>query len=166
MPEFWLDADVFIESRKGPYSFDVAPGFWDLLHEMFAAGVIGSSLTVYDEILKGNDELVDWVKAEQSQLAIFEEPDDEVQLAYRGIADFVEANFEANRAADFLAGADAWLIAHGRAKGGTVVTFERAIVSIEAKKVKIPNICSEFNVEVINTYQMLARLGARFRHSP
>ena len=31
MPEFWIDSDSLIESKKGPYAFDIAPGFWKFL---------------------------------------------------------------------------------------------------------------------------------------
>jgi hypothetical protein len=162
MPDYWLDADVFIESRKGPYDFQIAPGFWELLRQKAGEGAIASTITVYDEILKGTDELVDWVKQQQDDFGMFLEPDDEVQAAFREIANYVQANYDIDKARTFLGGADPWLIAHAKAKGGIVVTFEAASRSIGARKVKIPNVCLEFDVVVKNTYGMLKELGANF----
>ncbi|MCB0596496.1 MAG: DUF4411 family protein [Lewinellaceae bacterium] len=66
--------------------------------------------------------------------------------------------WEAN---DFLSGADPWVIAQAKVEGAKVITMEK-LVGSESKKVKIPNICIEFDVEWLSTYQLLRALGARF----
>ena len=42
-----------------------------------------------------------------------------------------------------------------------VVTFEK-LVPPNSEKVKIPNICEEFDVDYCTLYDMLDRLGAKF----
>ena len=59
----------------------------------------------------------------------------------------------------FMNRADPWVIAHAIAQGGTVVSLEGCAPNTSTK-VKIPNVCSHFNVTCINTYQMLRELGA------
>lgn len=59
---------------------------------------------------------------------------------------------------EFATVADAWLIAHAHAMGATVVTLEVFNPDIK-KKIPIPNVCREFGVEAIDTFEMMRRLG-------
>ena len=86
------------------------------------------------------------------------EPNATVQVALGEIADYVNGNFAASRAASFLRGADPWVIAHALMAEGIVVTQE-ARVPANSTKVKIPNICTVFRVRSMNTYRMLRELG-------
>lgn len=64
MPELWLDADSFITPKRGPYSFELVPGFWAFLQQKAKEGIIGSSLLVYDELQNGSeDDLVKWANS-------------------------------------------------------------------------------------------------------
>jgi hypothetical protein len=56
-PCHWLDANVFIEAKNGPYNFDMAPGFWRWLEKASKDGLIRSPISVYPEIEKGTDDL-------------------------------------------------------------------------------------------------------------
>ncbi len=160
MADYWLDSNVFIEGKKGPYGFDIAPRFWSLIDEKAAAGRISSSTLVYNELLDGQDDLVGWAQ-ERRASGLFIEPNPAVQQAFRTITEYVNANYPATNATrKFLDRADPWVIAHAIAQGGTVVTLE-ARVSDNSQQVKIPNVCghSSFNVRYVNTYQMLRELG-------
>ena len=162
LPEYWLDANTFIQAKNGHYGFDIVPGFWEFLDQRSDEGVVSSSTLVYDELVSDfEDELADWVK-ERRGTNLFLEPDEAVQDALREIAQHVNENYEPNQAAEFLAGADPWLIAHARAQGGKVVTQE-VRVGGNSKKVKIPNVCDAFGVESVNMYQMLRESGASLR---
>ena len=44
MPEYWLDSNIFIEGKKGPYGFDIAPRFWVLIDELVAGSRYVSEL--------------------------------------------------------------------------------------------------------------------------
>ena len=57
MCRYYLDANVFIQAKNGPYGMDIAPSFWKLLDEQSEAGVICGSSMVYKELVAGDDEL-------------------------------------------------------------------------------------------------------------
>ena len=158
MADYWLDSNVFIEANKGPYGFDIAPGFWTLLDEMFNAGRICSSITVYRELPAKNDDVARWAKERRSS-GLFPEPGPAVQDRFRAIAAYVSNRYPANQSNRFLSGADPWVIAHAAADGGVVVTMETRVPD-NSQKAKIPNVGDQFNVRSINTYQMLRELGA------
>ena len=63
--------------------------------------------------------------------------------------------------AKFLDGADLWIIAAARTLGATVVTQEQA-AGAGTRKIKIPNVCAQFDVNCLNTFQMPDTLDARF----
>ena len=162
MPEFWIDTNVFIQAKDGPYAFDIAPGFWSLLDEMTAEGRIASSSLVYDELQKVEDDLAKWARARRRSTGLFIQPDWSTQEAFQKVSNHIQETYAQNQAREFLGKADPWLIAHAIAGGGKVVTME-VRVPANSQKVKIPNVCDAFGVETLNTYQMLRELGASFK---
>ena len=135
---YWMDADVFIQSKNGPYGFDIAPGFWRRIELGAADGILRSIKLVYDELARGNDELVDWAKVMNTN-GFFVSPDESVQLALRDVAAHVKANWEDPYVAEFFDGADPWIIAQAKADSGIVVTRESA-KRPNARKVRIPDV--------------------------
>ncbi len=157
MPEFWLDTNSLVEPRKGPYGFDIAPRFWKFLEQKINEGIIASSVTVYDEVdNEAEDDLLQWAK-QQKDVGFFVEPDTIVQTVFREVADYVNKTYPPHQASEFLDGADPWIIAHAKAYGGRVVTFEKAAPN--AKKPKIPDVADHFEVECLNIYEMARELG-------
>ena len=61
MSRFCLDANVLIQAKNGPYPFDIFPSFWNWLDEQFANGTVYSSIFVYEELAKYDDQLSEWV---------------------------------------------------------------------------------------------------------
>ena len=158
MPRYWLDSNVFIEGFKGPYAFDIAPRFWDLIDEMIDGGRLSCPVRVYEELQDVQDDLARWVR-ERRQSGLFVEPDPVVQEEFRAIAEYVTQRYPDNQARRrFLDRADPWVIAHSIGMGGSVVTLE-PIVPRTSQQVKIPNVCDGLNVRWINTYDMLRELG-------
>jgi len=49
MCRYYLDANVFIQGKNGPYGMDIASSFWKLLDSQAEAGVICSSRMVYED---------------------------------------------------------------------------------------------------------------------
>jgi len=124
VPDFWLDSDSFITPNRGPYAFDIAPGFWAFLERVAGEGVIASSRLVYEELHGGTgDDLSNWAEA-MNERGFFVDPDAGVQAAFQEIADYVNNRYPPHQAAHFLGGADPWIIAHAKAYAGVVVTFE------------------------------------------
>jgi hypothetical protein len=154
-----MDADSLMQPKDGPYKIERVPSFWEFIEAKAAAGIIASSVFVYREICDAyqGDPLRIWAEA-RAGTPLFREPSDDVQCCMNEVADYVNGNYEPEQAQLFLAKADPWLIAHAKADGGTVVTFE-ALVGPGAKIVKIPNVCRALGLgDPINTYQMLDAL--------
>jgi len=147
VPNYWLDSNVFIEAKNGYYGFEIAPGFWEALDEHAAHGRVGSSIVVHDELVAGDDELAQWARERTDSFVM---PDQNVQDLFNDVADYVRKTYNDPFAADFLSKADPWVIAHALSEGNTVVTQE-VLAGKDSRKVKIPNVCREFNVRYINT---------------
>ena len=157
MPDYWLDSDSFITPKNGPYGFDIAPGFWDFIDQKGAEGIICSPILVYHELVDETDDvLAKWARERQTT-SLFVEPDEAVQAEFKEIADYVNGRYERSQAGEFLDGADPWVIAHARAGGGEVVTFE--VPAPASKRVKIPDVCAYYNIPWTDTYRMLRKLG-------
>jgi NADPH:quinone reductase-like Zn-dependent oxidoreductase len=58
-------------------------------------------------------------------------------------------------------GADPWVLAQAKADSIVVVTHE-VLVPPNSKRVKIPNVCSQFGVLYVDTYTILRQTGASF----
>ena len=138
------------------------PGYWTWLARTKDAGRLASVESVGSELRRGNDELAQWVTT-QADLFL-PESDAATQNAFAEIAAHIASQAAAMKAGaleEFLGGADPWLIAKARITGRTVVTHER-LNTANRRKFLIPNVCSHYGVECINTFDMLNRLDARF----
>jgi predicted nucleic acid-binding protein len=160
MPRHCLDANVFIEAKKGPYGMDFVPAFWDWLDRQVEAAIIYSSTMVYDELSAGNDELARWARQRKNS-GLFEQPTAQVQQVFQTIANFVGTRYPQHEVEKFLNTADPWIIAHAMNNHSIVVTHE-TMAPTNSQRIKIPNICHNFGVSCIGPYQMLRQLGARF----
>ncbi len=160
MKKYCLDSNVFIQAKNGPYGFDIVPAFWDWIDANVQQGNLITSSEVYKEIVEGADELADWFK-ERRKSKLFIAHTIEVQEIYQDIIDYVTSNYEFAYYQLFLEKADPWVIALAKYDEAIVVTLE-VLVAPNSKQVKIPNICRQFGLKFINTYQMLRELNARF----
>ena len=162
VPDYWLDSDALMTPKDAPYRFEMIPQFWEFIERKADEGIIASSVLVYKEICEAYDDdpLRTWAEARPGP-PLFLEPDEAVQRCMNEVANYVNANYEAPWAGKFLSGADPWLIAHAKAKGGRVVGFEREH-GLGGKEPKIPNVCLALGLpNRINTYAMLAELSFR-----
>jgi hypothetical protein len=158
---YLLDANTYIQAKNFHYDMDFCPAYWDWLDKQFAAGALGSIKSVYDEIANKGDNLSVWVSTREYQFDAVS--DQATQELMRLVAVYVTSlpNMNPANVAQFLSGADPWLIARAIATGKTVVTYE-ALAPANSKKVKIPNVCQHFGVPCIDTYQLLKLLQAQF----
>ena len=158
MADFCLDTGVFIRPhRDGFYGFPLASGFWELLEQRAAAGIIASPRPVYQELADYGDALADWAAARRDT-PLFVEPGPAVQAQLIRVADYVGGNYPGRKAAEFLGGADPWVIAHAIADNAVIVSFENR-ASIDAQTPKIPNVAQAFQIRTISLYQMLREMG-------
>lgn len=160
VPSFWLDTDSLATPSRGPYRFPTVPRFWEFLEQKASEKIIASPEFVLNELIEGDDQLKEWAKRQQGTL--FQAPNQAVQEMFRQIADSVNNSprYAAHHVAEFLKGADPWVIAYAAALGGRVVTFERSEPT--SRKPKIPDVGREFGVHCISLWDMLTELGASF----
>ncbi|HDZ46396.1 hypothetical protein LCGC14_0087010 [marine sediment metagenome] len=157
---YLLDANTYIEAKNQYYGMDICPAYWDWLDKQFALGTIASVDMIGRELKEGNDELANWVRERPDH---FISNDDELtQTLFADIVQFVmKGNYNPGNRDNFLAKADPWIIAKAKAIGASVVTHE-AVAAVNTRKVKVPNICQQFEVPCLNTFRFLRELEARF----
>ena len=161
-PQFVLDANVLITAKNSYYAFDICPLFWDAIVDASENGRIVSIDRVRGELLAVNDDLSQWVKMDATAMFV---PSSEsaVQTAYSDIVKWVQRNrqFTEGAKAEFASVADGWIAAYATVHSMTVVTLETFDPNIR-RRVKLPNVCRQFNVDCIDTFDMLRRLGVSF----
>lgn len=165
MGKYWLDSDVLIQAKDGLYSFEIAAEFWIFLEEEAGKGALCSSTQVYGEIMRfqgKDDPLVKWAAPRRTS-GLFCLPDRNVQTACGVVGDHVVKTYtkRPTAVAQFLGGADPWIIAHAMADGGTVVSHESRLDK-SGMRPKIPNVCHAFGIGCIGLPAMLKALKFRF----
>lgn len=157
---YLLDANTYIHAKNLYYSFDICPAYWDWLDKEFNSGRITSIDMVAEELKAGNDELVQWVKDRPKHLLPCDDAD--TQLVLADITnDLMQGDYNPQNRDAFLGSADPWIIAKAKVLGAVVVSHESRITQ-QGKKIKIPNVCEQYGVGCISTFQLLRKLGARF----
>jgi Domain of unknown function (DUF4411) len=158
---YLMDANTYISAKNQYYGMDFCPAYWDWLDQQFTQGQVASIQLVYDELVKKKDELSEWVASHKNHfLSVTDTP---TQNKFAEIVQHIYSLPNRNQAnvASFLDGADPWLIAKAATTGATIVTQEMP-VPVDSRKIKIPNICNTFDVQYINSFELLRDLGARF----
>ncbi|MDL2287634.1 DUF4411 family protein [Eubacteriales bacterium OttesenSCG-928-G02] len=165
---YLVDANSFITPYKEYYQFDMAKSFWNFLEELIAKEVIVVARKVYDEVLKGTDDLSEWMK--QFSLCCIDHRLPEVLENYKKVLGHIQEQttyYTPKALAEWSdnSKADAWLVAIAMANGYTVITFERPNRSLGTSPSghpKIPDICAKFGVPCINLFEMMKRLNFKF----
>ena len=159
---FILDANVFMEAARRYYPFDFALPFWNCLVDNSKSGLLATIDKVRLELLRGKDDLTKWAKGEFMDAFISTDNDDVISM-YGSIMQWIEKQDYTDAAkSDFASGADGWLIAYSKISGCKLVTHETYDPN-RKNKIKIPNICRQFNVKYLNTFDMLRSLGFKFK---
>lgn len=160
-PEFVLDANVLIQANHSYYAPDFHQSFWRVLLEAFRKGQLVSIDKVRDEIYRIDDNLAEWVRAEATGMFVSSELQSVADTFGEMVSWVQHGQFTAAAKAEFAAAADGWIAAYAREVGATVVTLETYDALIK-RKVKLPNVCRQFNVDYIDTFDLLRRLRIRF----
>ncbi len=155
------DADVIIAAHRNYYAPDICPGFWDSIDYHLKSGRLLVIDRVRDEIIDP-PMLVQWLRRVPKG-AFVTTKTSSVGQVYRQIMDWVRNNTQFSDAAkdEFARGADGWLVAYAKVHDMDIVTNEVLDHSVK-RKVKLPNVCQQFEVVYRNTYDMLRELGAKF----
>ena len=156
---YWIDAGVLIQAKNGLFAMDIVPTFWTFIETKLKDGSVRMPKMCFDEVTDGNDELARWCK-QRRNIGYFcckASSDKDVQTRYSKIAEHVVANHSRHAAAEFLRGADGWVIAHALATSGYVVTEE--LRNNYKSKIKIPVISKTLKATWKPTHQMCRELG-------
>jgi len=78
---------------------------------------------------------------------------------------YAESQYQDAAKAEFASVADGWLVAYAKVNRHTVVTHEEYRPESK-RRIPIPNVCQEFDVEYVNLFDMLRDLKAKFIASP
>lgn len=158
---FALDSNILIHCHRQIYPFEIAPAFWRQLLENGQRIVFLNK--VKDEILRNQDELSKWLKENEEHFVTKEAGELSVISCYSEIITSVKNNAQYKETAkdEFASIADSWLCAYGMAYGDVLVTNEKFEPAIR-KRVKIPNICREFNINYIGLLEFMRELDIRF----
>ncbi len=160
---YLLDANVFIEAHRKYYGFGFCPGFWLALVRQHEKNRVSSIDKVKAELVAGHDWLTHWVAKDVPNTFFKGTADKRVIDAFQDITNWVqqEQQYSPQAKSQFASVADGWVIAYAKANGLVVVTHEEYAPDAK-KKVPIPNVCVEFNVEYCDTFAMLSNLKVQF----
>ena len=117
---------------------------------------------VKEEIFSGNDQLSDWLRENQACFIQKNMSDIEVINAYSRIIQNVADNPRYSEAAkeEFARVADSWICAHALAHKYVVVT-EETYDPNSKKRVKIPNICKDYEIEYIDMIRFFREIEVK-----
>ncbi|MEO5368615.1 MAG: DUF4411 family protein [Magnetococcus sp. DMHC-1] len=155
--KYCLDSNIFIEAWNKHYSPDLAPDYWKMIDQLAKEGVIFATQEVKRELELVDDKLSKWTGLRPH---IFKEIN-------RSVQENITLIFQSEKNQRLLqdgkgrSGADPWVIAHAMAEDAVVVTKE----SYEEKsptKIRIPNVCENMEVEWIDEFEFLRRIGVTF----
>jgi hypothetical protein len=158
---YWIDSGVLIQAKNGLYAIELVPKFWTFIEEQLRIGTIRMPKISFDEITDGNDDLAKWCKR-RKDVGHFccKSSGKDVQESFRLVAEHVATKYKPHAAADFLKGADGWVIAHALASNGIVVTEE--LKNNYKSKVKIPTVAKALRAPWRATHEMCKEMRANF----
>ena len=158
--KYCLDANVLIQAWQKYYSPKICPDYWELLDYLGTQDIVFMPEMVYDEIVRTDDDLSNWLKT--SKIPI-KKIDEQVTKCLKDIysADPNHKFLVDNTKARSLA--DPWVIAHALRENAAVVTKEEKVTALNSTRIKIPNVCDKMNVSWMNDFQLIEELGIKFK---
>lgn len=162
---FFLDSNILISAKNDIYPFDVFPSFWEFLEKSIAEERIVLLKLVKDEILKGKDDLIDWLKKLNPPVMTID--DQKIVDSYSKVSEYVFS--QSSRYSQSVINswfgnmniADPWLIAAAVAYDGQIITNETDRRPDAKNRLLIPNIASHFSVPCIKITQAMRKLEIR-----
>ena len=156
---YCLDANVLIQAWQKYYSPKFCPDYWKILSELGNQRRVFIPEVVYQEIVRTEDDLSDWLKSSKIPIRnISESVTKCLQSIY--VANPLHKNLVDNTKSRSLA--DPWVIAHAMDEKATVVTKEEKITALNSIKIKIPNVCDNMGVRWINDFEFISELNIKF----
>ena len=168
MSLFIVDTNFFIQSHRVTYPLDVAVGFWNTVIKIANENKIISIDKVKNEIYENDDELTTWI-ADNLPAEFFKPTDSrDILTNYSRIVNWANSKNTfylpkaINEFLDFD-NADAWLAAYALSLDEECcITTQEKSEPNRKSKIKIPEVCDEFNIQYKNIIEMFRELGERF----
>ena len=156
---YCLDANVLIQAWQKYYSPKIFPGYWTFLSHLGSENRVFLSKSVFDEITRTEDDLLEWLK--QSQIP--------VRQVSEAVTRCLNEIFSANPLHKYLVDntrqrslADPWIIAHAMNEKACVVTKEEKVLTTNTTRIKIPNVCDNMGIRWVNDFQFIEELNVQF----
>ena len=156
---YLIDANVLINANRDYYPIRRVPQFWDWLVAMGQQELVKVPLEIYEEIIVGSDALTTWLKDNKNAILLDE------SVSANLVANIVDRGYANDLTDDELLkmGNDPFLIAYALADRN-----RRCVVSTEASRPSrvranrhIPDVCDDFDILCIDTFQLVRTLDFR-----
>lgn len=161
---YLLDANTLIDAKRDYYPIDSVPEFWEWLVFHGKQGAIKIPIEIYEEFADATtkdgkkDALAEWAQQQhvRDSLLIDEqaEPDLVARITYGGyVANPTDQELE-------RIGRDPFLISYALKdiKNRCIVTTESSIPSKKGANRKIPDVCRDFDILCIHSFQMFRQM--------
>jgi len=165
---FLLDTNFFIQSHYTSYPLDVAESFWNKVKMLAFKNKIMSIDKVREEIYKKEDKIKSWCIKNLPGCFFRDTKKQDIIECYQRLIKWVNSkrSHYTDKAIEEFSeykNADAWLIAFAlRDKNTfTIVTYEKSEPQKKAK-IKIPDVCNNFDVKCVDVIGMFRQLGETF----
>lgn len=164
---YLLDSNVFIEAHRRYYAFHLCPGFWKSLIWLHVRSSVISLDKVKDEMVTEADALAAWSREVMPESAFAVSENEDVLQVYSELQVWAQSQGQFTSAAleEFATVADAWLIAYAKVHDLKLVTHEVYDGNIK-RRIPIPNVCRDFGVITMDSFEMLSELSISFDWSP
>ncbi len=155
--KYVLDTNVLIAAFNTYYNHDTCPGFWDFLGHQFHRRQVVVVDRVFGEIEVGTP-LAQLIRT-LHDFKFASTASQNIAVHLREILDWVAdcAQYTEETQREFEQAADCWIVAFAKATNAIVVTNEK--FNDQTPRVKIPNVCRQFGIECIETFEFVRRLG-------
>lgn len=156
---YCLDANVLIEAWNSYYSPELCPTYWQVLERLGKANRIFLPEIVSDEITRTQDKLSEWLAVSGIRIR------KNTSGSGLALSKIYRADERHQRLVDNIRGrslADPWVIAHALETGACVVTKEKLTVELDAKRIRIPDVCRNMGVQCITDFQFLKATSVSF----
>lgn len=156
---YCLDANVLIQAWQKYYSPKFCPDYWKVLNKLGTQKRIFIAELVYEEIVRTDDDLSEWLKQSDIPIRKIDEPVTKcLQSIYANNP--LHKNLVDNVKSRSLA--DPWIIAHAINDKAVVVTKEEKVTAPNSNRIKIPNVCDNMGIRWINDFEFISELGVFF----
>ena len=164
MSFYLVDSNFFIQAHRAYYPLDVIKSFWLKVTELSNKGILKSIDKVKNEIYDNSsheDELKIWCNNNLPENFFINT--DDVIANYVKIVEWANSmnnHYKPSAIEEFLTAelADPWLVAFAMSNDCVIVTYEKSEPNRKTR-IKIPEVCNQFNVRYTNTVEMLRELN-------